>query len=329
MSGTGFPQTKFLLPNGEISQSWRFFLQNVYQATGGGSPVVTAASVSFTPSGTITVADVQSALAQLDSLKVPATRQVNGHNLSADVTVTKGDVGLVSVTNDAQTKAAIVPNTVPSSGQVLVGNAGGTAYAPVGVSGDAALASTGALTVSQIGGKAVSLAGSLTTVGAFASTFTMTGVTTVTYPTSGTLAVVSGALGTPTSITLTNGTGLPISTGVSGLAAGVATFLATPTSANLITAVTDETGTGALVFANTPTLVTPNIGAATGTSLAATSFVKTGSTVVGSLPAAATAGAGARMFVTDATATTFLSTVAGGGANKVPVVSDGTSWLIG
>lgn len=55
----------------------------------------------------------------------------------------------------------------------------------------------------------------------------------------------------------------------------------------------------------------------------------TGSTTVASLPAAATAGAGARAFVTDATATTFLSTVAGGGANKVPVVSDGTNWLIG
>lgn len=53
------------------------------------------------------------------------------------------------------------------------------------------------------------------------------------------------------------------------------------------------------------------------------------STVVASLPSAATAGAGARSFVTDATATTFLSTVAGGGANKVPVVSDGTNWLIG
>jgi hypothetical protein len=35
----------------------------------------------------------------------------------------------------------------------------------------------------------------------------------------------------------------------------------------LLAAVTDETGTGALVFANTPTLVTPVIGAATGTSL--------------------------------------------------------------
>ena len=55
----------------------------------------------------------------------------------------------------------------------------------------------------------------------------------------------------------------------------------------------------------------------------------TGSTTVASLPSASTAGAGARAFVTDATATTFLSTVAGGGANKVPVVSDGTNWLIG
>lgn len=55
----------------------------------------------------------------------------------------------------------------------------------------------------------------------------------------------------------------------------------------------------------------------------------TGSTVVASLPAAAKAGAGARAFVTDATATTFHSTVAGGGSNKVPVVSDGTNWLIG
>lgn len=57
-----------------------------------------------------------------------------------------------------------------------------------------------------------------------------------------------------------------IATSITGLAAGVATFLGTPSSANLITAVTDETGSGALVFATSPTLVTPNIGVATGTS---------------------------------------------------------------
>ena len=80
--------------------------------------------------------------------------------------------------------------------------------------------------------------------------------------------LITPNLGTPSVITLTNGTGLPISTGVSGLGTGIATFLAsTPTSANLATLVTDETGTGSLVFATTPTLVTPILGLATGTSV--------------------------------------------------------------
>jgi hypothetical protein len=69
-----------------------------------------------------------------------------------------------------------------------------------------------------------------------------------------------GALGTPSSGTLTNCTDLPISTGVSGLGSGVATFLATPSSSNLAAAVSDETGSGSLVFATSPTLTTPNLG---------------------------------------------------------------------
>lgn len=79
--------------------------------------------------------------------------------------------------------------------------------------------------------------------------------------------LITPILGTPQSGTLTNCTGLPVSTGVSGLGAGIATFLGTPSSANLRTAVTDETGSGALVFANTPTLVTPTLGVATATSV--------------------------------------------------------------
>jgi hypothetical protein len=49
-------------------------------------------------------------------------------------------------------------------------------------------------------------------------------------------------------------------TGLTSLGTGVATFLGTPSSANLAAAVSDETGSGALVFATSPTLTTPALG---------------------------------------------------------------------
>jgi hypothetical protein len=64
--------------------------------------------------------------------------------------------------------------------------------------------------------------------------------------------------------------------------ANVQEFLAVPSSANLRAAMTDETGTGSLVFATSPTLVTPAIGVATGTSLTATGAIaSTGTAGVG------------------------------------------------
>lgn len=65
------------------------------------------------------------------------------------------------------------------------------------------------------------------------------------------------------------------------------------------------------------------------TSLRASSYIATNATTVANLPAAATAGAGARAFVTDATSTTFNAALSGGGANSVPVFSDGSAWKVG
>jgi hypothetical protein len=49
-------------------------------------------------------------------------------------------------------------------------------------------------------------------------------------------------------------------TGITSLGSNVATFLGTPSSANLRSALTDETGSGSAVFATSPTLVTPALG---------------------------------------------------------------------
>ena len=85
---------------------------------------------------------------------------------------------------------------------------------------------------------------------------------------SGSISVVNGGTGAATLTGYVKGTGttamianatIPVAD-LSGLGTGVATFLATPTSANLAAAVTNETGSGALVLATSPTLVTPILG---------------------------------------------------------------------
>ncbi len=89
---------------------------------------------------------------------------------------------------------------------------------------------------------------------------------------AGTLATVNSNVGTfgsatKASVVTVNGKGLvtaasestvtPAVGSITGLGTGVATFLATPSSANLASAVTDETGSGALVFGTNPTIAKP------------------------------------------------------------------------
>jgi hypothetical protein len=92
----------------------------------------------------------------------------------------------------------------------------------------------------EVGGTVTSVAVSGGTTGLTTSGGPVTGSGTITF--AGTLAVANGG------------------TGITSFGAGVADWIGTPSSANLATAVSDETGSGALVFATSPTFVTPALG---------------------------------------------------------------------
>ncbi|MGO4819791.1 hypothetical protein, partial [Flavobacterium sp. W22_SRS_FP1] len=161
---------------------------------------------------------------------------------------TDGSKGLVS--NAITGTGNVVMSTSPTLVTPTLGVATATSLNKLTIT---APASSATLTIAN--------GGTLATAGSFSQTLTATGTTNVTLPVSGTLATLAGTetltnktltapvmtapvLGTPASGTLTNATGLPIATGVIGLGTNVATFLATPSSANLASALTDKTGTG-------------------------------------------------------------------------------------
>jgi hypothetical protein len=95
----------------------------------------------------------------------------------------------------------------------------------------------------------------------------------------------------PSTGVLTLGAALPVAsggTGITSFGTGVATFLGTPSSANLAAAVTDETGTGLLVFATSPTLTTPVLGTPTSGNLSNCTVDGTNAVGYRNLPAVGT-----------------------------------------
>jgi hypothetical protein len=165
---------------------------------------------------------------------------------SQSITISQGSGATVTIATG--TKAMIV--TDGAGGGAAVTNANPTAAVvnlASGVTGTLPVANGGTGITSFGTGVATALGANINTTGGYVTQ-------------SGTLAASAIVLGGGSAAAVTSTT-----TGT-----GVVTWLGTPSSANLAAAITDETGSGALVFATSPTLVTPVLGTPTSGDLSNT-----------------------------------------------------------
>jgi hypothetical protein len=219
----------------------------------------------------------------------------------------------------------------PTNGQLLIGNGTGFTLAELTEGSNISITKgPGTITINAAGG-----GGSMVYPGAGIPNSTGSAWGT-SYSTTGSGTVVALAtspvfttpnIGTPSAGTLTSCTGLPISTGVSGLGTGVATALGNNASAingffvnggAAATIGTQGTTQGSLILANTGSAVATTIKSSNSASAAYTITLPT------------TAGSSGQVLSTDGTGVTSWVTSGGGGGMVYPAagiaVSTGSAW---
>jgi hypothetical protein len=186
-----------------------------------------------------------------------------------EVTLGPNTVSKVWLIENATTGSQIITIKQGSGATVNVANGSKVMVVTDGAGAGAAVlnanpSETGTGTVTSVGGtgtvNGITLTGTVTSSGNLTLGGTLANVD-LTSQVTGTLPIANGG------------------TGITSFGSGVADFLGTPSSANLATAVSDETGSGALVFATSPTLVTPVLGTPTSGDL--TNCTADGSSSVG------------------------------------------------
>ena len=221
-------------------------------------------------------------------LEVDTNNPITGITILTDDDSTVFNDGFIFVEEGTPTDAGGGAGTVTSVG--VIGNDGiVVSNSPVLTAGNITL-DLGNITPTTVNG--ITLSGSSTPTLAVTGTSSISGGNTGDQLTmvgisssksqfnnalnNGVFVFQSDALGTPTSGTLTNCTGLPISG--TTLSNNVKLFLTTPTATNLETIISDKTGSGDLVFNTSPVLVTPVLGTPASVVLTNASGTATGLT---------------------------------------------------
>ena len=232
-------------PSGNTDIANKFYVDTVAQGLGPKAACAVGTTVNITLSGLQTIDTYTTVAGDRVLVKNQSSSQYNGiYIASASAWTRSTDMDVWSEVSGAYT--VLLNGGQANTGWVCTASTTGT----INVT---------AMPWVQFSNTGAYFAGTGLTLASNTFSITNTGVTAATYGSATqTPVLITNAQGQLTSVT--NTTITPAVGSITGLGTGVATWLATPSSANLASAVTDETGSGSLVFATSPTLVTPILG---------------------------------------------------------------------